>query len=84
MLLGLAMPGPVLQQMHDVTASVVLIPSADIAARLAEKLPEWEALDMVPGERFPEVRPITESTLIACVLVHLLKLGQELIQRPID
>lgn len=84
MLLGLAMPGPVLEQMHDVTASVVLIPSADIAARLAEKLPEWEALDMVPGERFPEVRPITESTLIACVLVHLLKLGQELIHRPID
>jgi hypothetical protein len=34
------MPGPVLEQMHDVTASVVLIPSADIAARLAEKLPE--------------------------------------------
>ena len=84
MLLGLAVPGPVLEQMHDVTASVVLIPSADIAARLAEKLPEWEALDMVPGERFPEVRPITESTLIACVLVHLLKLGQELIHRPID
>ena len=36
--------------------------SAEIAARLAEKLPEWEALDMVPSERFPEVsnddRPI--------------------------
>ncbi len=36
--------------------------SADIAARLAEKLSEWEALDMVPSERFPEVsnddRPI--------------------------
>ena len=35
---------------------------ADIAARLAEKLPEWEALDIVPSERFPEVsndnRPI--------------------------
>ena len=35
---------------------------AKIQARLAEKLPEWEALDMVPGERFPEVsnddRPI--------------------------
>ena len=35
---------------------------AEIAARLAEKLPEWEALDMVPSERFPEVsnddRPI--------------------------
>ena len=84
MLLGLAMPGPVLEQMHDVTASVVLIPSADIAARLAEKLPGWEALDMVPGERFPEVRTKTESTLIACVLVHLLKLGQELIHRLID
>ena len=36
--------------------------SAVIAARLAEKLPEWEAFDMVPSERFPEVsnddRPI--------------------------
>ncbi len=36
--------------------------STVIAARLAEKLPEWEALDMVPNERFPEVsnddRPI--------------------------
>ena len=35
---------------------------ADIAARLAEKLPEWEALDIVPSEKFPEVsnddRPI--------------------------
>ena len=35
---------------------------AGIAARLAEKLPEWEALDIVPSERFPEVsnddRPI--------------------------
>ena len=35
---------------------------ADIAARLAGKLPEWEALDIVPSERFPEVsnddRPI--------------------------
>ena len=27
--------------------------SAAIAARLAEKLPEWEALDIVPSERFP-------------------------------
>ena len=27
--------------------------SAETAARLAEKLPEWEALDMVPSERFP-------------------------------
>ncbi len=25
-----------------------------VAARLAEKLPEWEALDMVPNERFPD------------------------------
>ncbi|MCY4155845.1 MAG: DUF1156 domain-containing protein [Gammaproteobacteria bacterium] len=36
--------------------------SAAIAARLAEKLPEWEAFDMVPSEKFPEVcnddRPI--------------------------
>ena len=36
--------------------------SAEIRARLAEKLPEWEALDMVPSEKFPEVsnddRPI--------------------------
>ena len=35
---------------------------AEVAARLTEKLPEWEALDMVPSERFPEVsnddRPI--------------------------
>ena len=27
--------------------------SADIAARLVEKLPEWEALDIVPSEEFP-------------------------------
>jgi putative DNA methylase len=27
--------------------------SAEIAARLAEKLPEWEALDFVPSERVP-------------------------------
>ena len=36
--------------------------STNIAECLAEKLPEWEALDMVPSERFPEVsndnRPI--------------------------
>ena len=36
--------------------------SAEIQARLDEKMPEWEALDMVPSERFPEVsnddRPI--------------------------
>ncbi len=28
---------------------------AEIAARLAEKLPEWEALDMVPSERYDEM-----------------------------
>ncbi len=28
--------------------------SADIAARLAEKLPEWEALDIVPSEAIPQ------------------------------
>ena len=27
---------------------------AEIRARLAEKLPEWEALDLVPSERIPE------------------------------
>ena len=27
--------------------------AGDIGARLKEKLPEWEAFDMVPGERFP-------------------------------
>ena len=36
--------------------------SAEIQARLAEKLPEWEAFDIVPSERFPVVsnddRPI--------------------------
>ena len=36
--------------------------SAEIQARLDEKLPEWEAFDIVPSERFPEVsndsRPI--------------------------
>ena len=36
--------------------------SAAIEAKLAEKLPEWEALDIVPSERFPEIsnddRPI--------------------------
>ena len=36
--------------------------TAMIEARLAEKLPEWDALDLVPNERFPEVsnddRPI--------------------------
>ena len=36
--------------------------TADIRAKLDEKLPEWEALDIVPTERFPEVsndhRPI--------------------------
>ena len=29
--------------------------SAEIRARLDEKLPEWEAFDMVPSERFPEI-----------------------------
>ena len=33
---------------------------ADIAARLAEKLPEWEALDMVPSERIPDGNKTTE------------------------
>ena len=28
--------------------------AAEIAALLAEKLPEWEAFDLVPNERFPE------------------------------
>ena len=28
--------------------------SAEIRARLAEKLPEWEAFDIVPSEKFPE------------------------------
>lgn len=36
--------------------------AAEIAARLAEKLPEWEALDIVPREAFPadgnDTRPI--------------------------
>ena len=36
--------------------------SAEIEKALADKLPEWEALDMVPSEKFPEVsnddRPI--------------------------
>ena len=32
----------------------------------------------------PCITRTTEATLIACVLVHLLKLGQELIHRPID
>ncbi len=36
--------------------------SAEIEARLEEKLPEWEAFDIIPSERFPEVnnddRPI--------------------------
>ena len=34
--------------------------SADIAARLAEKLPEWEALDMVPSEAIPDGNKTTE------------------------
>ena len=36
--------------------------SADIEAKLSEKLPEWEAEDIVPSERFPDIsnddRPI--------------------------
>ena len=34
--------------------------SAEIQARLAEKLPEWEALDMVPGEDIPKGNKTTE------------------------
>ena len=34
--------------------------STDIQARLAEKLPEWEALDMVPGETIPDGNKTTE------------------------
>ncbi len=33
---------------------------AAITARLAEKLPEWEALDIVPGERIPDGNKTTE------------------------
>ena len=28
--------------------------------RLAEKLPEWEAFDIVPGERIPDGNKTTE------------------------
>ena len=34
--------------------------NAEIQARLAEKLPEWEALDMVPGETIPDGNKTTE------------------------
>ena len=34
--------------------------SAEIQARLAEKLPEWEALDIVPTERIPDGNKTTE------------------------
>ena len=34
--------------------------SVEIQSRLAEKLPEWEALDMVPGERIPDGNKTTE------------------------
>ena len=34
--------------------------SAEIEAALAEKLPEWEALDMVPSERIPDGNKTTE------------------------
>ena len=33
---------------------------AEIKARLAEKLPEWEALDIVPSERIPDGNKTTE------------------------
>ncbi len=33
---------------------------AEIAARLAEKLPEWEALDIVPSEKIPDGNKTTE------------------------
>ena len=33
---------------------------AEIAARLAEKMPEWEAFDIVPGERIPDGNKTTE------------------------
>ena len=34
--------------------------SVEIAARLAEKLPEWEALDIVPSERIPDGNKTSE------------------------
>ncbi len=34
--------------------------SAEIAAKLAEKLPEWEALDLVPSERIPSGNKTSE------------------------
>lgn len=34
--------------------------SAEIQAKLAEKLPEWEAFDIVPSERIPEGNKTTE------------------------
>ena len=34
--------------------------SAEIKARIAEKLPEWEALDMVPSETIPDGNKTTE------------------------
>ncbi len=34
--------------------------SAEIAARLAEKLPEWEAFDFVPSEQIPDGNKTTE------------------------
>ena len=34
--------------------------TAEIQARLAEKLPEWEALDMVPSEKIPDGNKTTE------------------------
>ena len=36
--------------------------SAEIRATLAEKLPEWDALDIIPGERIPDGNKTTEPT----------------------
>ena len=35
--------------------------SAEIRARLAEKLPEWEAFDIVPSEKFPDMSATTTA-----------------------
>ena len=39
---------------------------AEIQARLAEKLTEWEALDIVPSERFPEDSKTRGPSSTAC------------------
>ena len=39
--------------------------STEIANRLAEKLPEWQALDIVPGEKIPDGLK-TKSPLPMC------------------